>query len=321
MKAMEINSFKKLVKLSNNSIEITQLDVDMSYLKSGFLKFDFSLLTNVKELKVHGEDNYDTPLPDSLFEMVSLRKLEIIGFNLGNLTTLVSNLKNLEWLSFECSKIHSLPLSIDKLKKLEYLGLNDVNELQSIPETIGFLNSLQEMKITCSDNCASIEIPNSFGDLKNLQTLWLDNLRLRKLPLNIYKLKSLKCLTMTHNDFEFLPEGMHLLNNLHYLDLSFNKFKEYPESLCYLPQLKSIKLGGNEINYIPECLSYMSELEYLDLCNNNIDEIPDFLFEMKGLKLSIDKKTKERLPAATIKRISKNINRGGVGNNAYTISF
>ena len=63
-------------------------------------------------------------------------------------------------------------------------------------------------------DCGISTLPESIGDLKSLQTLYLDNNKLTTLPESIGNLKSLTYLDLVNNQLTTLPESIGNLTSL-----------------------------------------------------------------------------------------------------------
>jgi hypothetical protein len=98
--------------------------------------------------------------------------------------------------------------------------------LTSLPETIGQLANLQ--KIWLSGNKLS-SLPGTIGQLKSLTTLDLSYNQLSSLPVTIGELKSIQILRLNNNKLSSLPETIWELKALTYLSLSSNKLSSLPD--------------------------------------------------------------------------------------------
>ena len=108
------------------------------------------------------------------------------------------------------NQLTSLPESIEKLTKLEALGLRD-NNLTSLPESIEKLTKL-EVLVLYQNKLTSL--PESIGKLTKLGQLWLNKNKLTSLPESIGKLTKLQILELTGNKLTSLPPSIKNLNNV-----------------------------------------------------------------------------------------------------------
>mgnify|MGYP001292454222 CR=1 FL=1 len=94
-------------------------------------------------------------------------------------------------------------------------------------------------------------LPESFGQLDDLRSLYLE-----------------------WNQIESLPESFTNLNKLVNLYISNNKLTNLPEDFGNLENLFILDLGYNEINSVPSSILNLDILTYLWIFNNNITELP-----------------------------------------------
>ena len=85
-------------------------------------------------------------------------------------------------------------------------------------------------------------------------------LKLKSIPESIGNLTELEVLNLGCNELSSLPENMKNLKNLKILDLSWNNFDSIPTIITKLPSIKMIDLDHNFLKEIPE----------LDLISNKI---------------------------------------------------
>ncbi|KAF3784949.1 SUPPRESSOR OF npr1-1 CONSTITUTIVE 1 protein [Nymphaea thermarum] len=129
-----------------------------------------------------------TTLPERLGELGSLVKLDLGWTQIEKVPCSVGQLKNLrEMLMYFCQRLLRLPDSICRLSSLEVLGLDNCNELCSIPEGLGDMKSLKKIDLSWT----RIEvIPDSIGELTDLVELSLCwSKSLDSLPDSICKIK------------------------------------------------------------------------------------------------------------------------------------
>lgn len=130
-------------------------------------------------------------IPDSVFQMTSLRHLSIQGMDCdyrvtddrGNDIT-------------KCWMIIEIPSQIKNLKQLETLQLN-VNAISKIPIELAQLKDLKSLDLT--DNSGLSDIDNVVK-LENLEILSLNGCNISKMPDNIGQLKKLKSLGLAGNN-------------------------------------------------------------------------------------------------------------------------
>ncbi|XP_049931899.1 disease resistance protein RPV1-like isoform X5 [Nymphaea colorata] len=227
-----------------------------------------------------------TSLPERLGKLGSLVKLDLSWTQIEKVPCSVGQLKNLhQMLMYFCQRLLRLPDSICRLSSLEVLGLDNCNELCSIPEGLGDMKSLKKIDLSWT----RIEvIPDSIGELTDLVELSLCwSKSLDSLPDSICKLKLLKSLDLTGClSLCSLPERLGDMEKLEVLILDNTKIEIIPDSVCHLKLLK--KLDLNEclsLCSLPERLGDMEKLEKLILDNTGIEIIPDSIGQLKSLRL------------------------------------
>ena len=147
------------------------------------------------------------------------------------------------------------------------LDLSDL-ELTELPESLGQLAQLQRLDV---DNNQLTALPESLGQLAQLQTLDLDNNQLTALPESLGQLTQLQTLFLQGNPLTALPESLGQLTQLGWLDLPNNQLTTLPESLGQLTQLQWLYLENNQLTALPESLGQLTKLEVLYLNGNPLN--------------------------------------------------
>jgi internalin A len=158
-------------------------------------------------------------------------------------------------------------------------------ELTELPESIGQLPQLQTLYL--SNNKLTI-LPDSLGQLTQLTELNLSNNQLKALPHSLGQLTQLTELNLSNNQLKALPHSLGQLTQLTELNLSNNQLKALPESLGQLTQLQRLVLMKNKLSTLSGSLGQLLNLQYLDLCDNLLTTLPASfvnLVEMKELEL------------------------------------
>lgn len=101
------------------------------------------------------------------------------------------------------------------------------------------------------------ELPDSLGELTQLQELNLHNNRLTVLPKSLGQLTQLQELNLQNNRLTTLPDSLGQLTQLRSLNLQNNRLTALPNSLGKLVQLESLNLGNNPLS--PELAAAYSE--------------------------------------------------------------
>ncbi len=144
-------------------------------------------------------------------------------------------------------------ITFKKLSELtgEYIGPETVEldlrnkPLSELPDEITQLTELKYLHISYT---RLTTLPDSIGDLKNLEILDLPNNQFTEVPPAIINLTKLWGLSLERNRLRELPEFIGQLPNLRYLYLQGNKLTSVPTSLAQLEQLRTLKLDDNPLN-------------------------------------------------------------------------
>jgi internalin A len=128
------------------------------------------------------------------------------------------------------------------------------------------------------------ELPDSLGQLTQLQRLDVSRNRLTQLPDSLSSLVQLRELNLYINQFKTVPNPIARLASLQILNLGENQLIEVPEWLGRLTRLQSLDVTNNQLSIIPD-LSKLTHLESLYLYNNLLTSLPESLCELRELKI------------------------------------
>ncbi|MBF8187562.1 leucine-rich repeat domain-containing protein [Nonomuraea sp. K274] len=137
-----------------------------------------------------------------------------------------------------------------RLDRFAYLGLTD-NRLTRLPETIGRMGSLVELRLY---NNRLEALPESIGGLRRLRELHLQGNRLTRLPASIADLDELRVLDLRDNHLREVPDT--LPPGLRHLDLRNNRLRDLPATL---PPLEKLDLRWNKLDNDPKVLRGLRE--------------------------------------------------------------
>tara|TARA_B100001250_G_scaffold66877_1_gene53395 strand:- start:387 stop:1454 length:1068 start_codon:yes stop_codon:yes gene_type:complete len=141
-------------------------------------------------------------------------------------------------------------------------------------------------------------LPENFGDLNNLTSLYLEWNRISVLPESFKKLFGLTSFYINNNILSSLGDSLGNLSNLFFLDLGYNELESIPESICNLNNLGYLWLFNNNIETLPSCFCNMN-LEwdaddpggypYFAIGANILcDDVPECVSESENFELSLD---------------------------------
>ncbi|KAJ7951593.1 putative disease resistance protein (TIR-NBS-LRR class) [Quillaja saponaria] len=164
-----------------------------------------------------------------------------------------------------CKQLKNLPSDICKLKYLRKFSLSGCSKLESFPEILECMESLEHLNLKVT---GIKELPSSVYRLHKLSELVLSNCRkLEKLPGSICKLKSLILLNLSNcSNLKVFPEISETMGSLEVLVLVKTGIKELPLSIRRLPKLKTFDLDGCEyLQGLPSSICNLQCLETLSL--------------------------------------------------------
>ncbi len=154
-------------------------------------------------------------------------------------------------------------------------------KLTCLPNSIGNLKNLQRLEL--NDNHLNI-LPESFKDLKKLKYLNLNKNFFTSMPDSIGDLKELRHLELKGNHLKNIPKSLQKLNNLEQLQLRGNKFTSLPDWIGNLKNLRYLILTSNQLSNLPESFKNLNNLEHLELDGNKFTSLPDWFGSLKNLR-------------------------------------
>jgi len=158
--------------------------------------------------------------------------------------------------------------------------------LTELPETLGQLTQLQSLVL--SHNQLN-ELPEWLGKLTLLHTLNVGGNRLTTLPKWIYNLNRLHTLSLYANRLVEIPKEIQKLSTLKSLNLFNNNLQAFPEHIINLRSITDLTIGGNNFSELPNTMMSFSKMESLRIgsadTGNPLGKIPEFIRTFKSLKL------------------------------------
>jgi Leucine-rich repeat (LRR) protein len=154
-------------------------------------------------------------------------------------------------------------------------------KLTELPESLGQLTQLQSLNLS---NNRLTALPEPLGQLTQLQSLNLSGNQLAALPEPLGQLTQLQSLNLSGNQLAALPEPLGQLTQLQSLNLSGNQLATLSESLGQLTQLQSLYLSENQLTALPETLGQLSNLEMLFVLDNRLTSLPESIGNLTNLR-------------------------------------
>ena len=157
----------------------------------------------------------------------------------------------------------------------------DSEKLTELPESLGQLTQLQTLDLSRNQLTA---LPESLGQLTQLQTLSLSDNQLTEVPEWLGQLTQLQWLSFENNQLTALLASLGKLSQLRELTLSINQFTTLPASLGQLTKLTILWLYENQLTTLPDAFCQLRQLEMLHAGRNNLMSLPESLREVTQLK-------------------------------------
>nr|XP_048329835.1 disease resistance protein RGA2-like isoform X1 [Ziziphus jujuba var. spinosa]XP_048329836.1 disease resistance protein RGA2-like isoform X1 [Ziziphus jujuba var. spinosa]XP_048329838.1 disease resistance protein RGA2-like isoform X1 [Ziziphus jujuba var. spinosa]XP_048329839.1 disease resistance protein RGA2-like isoform X1 [Ziziphus jujuba var. spinosa]XP_048329840.1 disease resistance protein RGA2-like isoform X1 [Ziziphus jujuba var. spinosa]XP_048329841.1 disease resistance protein RGA len=250
-------------------------------------------LTSLRKLCVEKCPKLKTFLP-AIQHLTSLQELEIISCHEvdiygdsgdGNMWQALQSLLFLRLQ--DLPQLETLPDELQQLISLQKLTLEECKSLVVIPGWIGNLKSLRELRIKGSNKLTSL--PEGMSQLTSLQSLYISDLpQLKTLPDGLQELTSLQKLTLEEcKSLVDIPKWIGKLKSLRELRImGSDKFTSLPDGMHELTSLQSLEIRDlPQLETLPDCLQQLTSLQQLILerCKSLMD-IPEWIGNLKSLR-------------------------------------
>ncbi|XP_039135855.1 receptor-like protein EIX1 [Dioscorea cayenensis subsp. rotundata] len=232
-----------------------------------------------------------------------LRHLKLVSLSNCSMNSIPESLRDLNFASLTFMDIGSnmfdninIPEWFFRIPNLRELHMKECGLTGTIPSSVRNASSLQFLDLSYNGGISG-DMPRGFGDLCNLQSLYLDGTFMGK-SLDDFKDAFSGCINQNLNVLSFgfsslqgpLTDWLGEFRNLTILDLSSNYFySSIPTSIGRLSRLQELWLYRSALNgSIPESLGRLSGLQMLELADNNLNgSIPASLGRLSGLTFLI----------------------------------
>lgn len=259
-------------------------DVIMEHIRKGknFLTKKYATLfdedVKIESFVKKGSDKATSIVQEAIDKITAKGKkveaLKIVNKKLTEIPDILFELKDLKKLDLSENPISKIPPDIKKLTKLETLILKEC-KLTNLPDEIGELTQLQELDISSNSMMeynGQLKLGEWVGKLKNLKVLCCDYNLCFPFPDSIRQLKNLEELSLYQcsdgKEVDF-PEVITQLTSLKKLKIGSNSFRTIPQSITKLLQLEELNLGSSlcYVNELPD-LSGLTKLKTLHADGN-----------------------------------------------------
>jgi internalin A len=174
---------------------------------------------------------------------------------------------------------------LESIEQAAYEGVTELDlsgkGITALPESIGQLVNLQILDLS-SNQLSSL--PDSIKQLVNLQILSLSNNHLESLPESIGQLVNLQILSLGNNHLESLPNTIGQLINLESLYLQRNALRSLPNTIGQLVMLQTLDLDRNPLSSLPNTIGQLINLKSLYLMDNGLASLPGTIDQLINLE-------------------------------------
>ncbi|XP_030614223.1 leucine-rich repeat and calponin homology domain-containing protein 1 isoform X2 [Archocentrus centrarchus] len=178
-------------------------------------------------------------IPDSIISLQSLTSLNLSRNQLGSLPACLCGLP-LRVLNASNNKLVSLPETIGQLQSLMELDIS-CNEITALPRHIGRLKALRELNVRRNLLCV---LPEDLADLPLVKFDFSCN-KVSTIPVCYRKMKQLQSLQLENNPLQSPPAQICIKGKVHifkYLSIEACRSEKMPDSL-YLPVMGRLSLS------------------------------------------------------------------------------
>uniref|UniRef100_A0A3Q0R830 Leucine rich repeats and calponin homology domain containing 1 n=1 Tax=Amphilophus citrinellus TaxID=61819 RepID=A0A3Q0R830_AMPCI len=191
-------------------------------------------------------------IPDSIISLQSLTSLNLSRNQLGSLPACLCGLP-LRVLNASNNKLVSLPETIGQLQSLMELDIS-CNEITALPRHIGRLKALRELNVRRNLLCV---LPEDLADLPLVKFDFSCN-KVSTIPVCYRKMKQLQSLQLENNPLQSPPAQICIKGKVHifkYLSIEACRSEKMPDSL-YLPVMGRLSLSRPTTGRSVTALSY-----------------------------------------------------------------
>ncbi|KAL2611280.1 hypothetical protein R1flu_022972 [Riccia fluitans] len=245
----------------------------------------------------------------SFRKMQNLRYLQVSDFTKISEGSFGS-LESLKKLMLECARLERLPDSICRLRELHMMELLNCRNLEELPIDIGCLENIQSLiiKNPWGGRGKLQSLPDSPGNLRNLQRLSVENTYVKELPSSIGDLQCLEQLTVSNKQLQELPASLGRLEKLQELEVGFSDLKEFPAWIGDLESLERLTVCSTRLQGLPSRLGDLRGLKSLVVRSEALEDSPFSLSRLQSLEdLVLITQRLERLPDnwANLKKLQR----------------
>jgi internalin A len=283
--------------------------LDLSYTQLSDIPEEVYSLEDLESLFLSGNDI--RVIPERLHNLANLKLVDVVGNPIERCAGIAGLI--LDWQGYLRLRATIQSTAVIRL----YLDMTrDVGQASDLLQ-IGRLTALRSLYVTGDYDRPVTEavlapMVSGIGELKNLQHLEFDGVRMQTLPEPIKRLKSLHTLVVANGGLPEVPRWISDLTALRTLDLRSNEISGLPDTAGKMVSLERLVLSKNPLADFPEPIFRMKALEGLVLSARDgsayIREIPPEIVALENLKqLDIDGHPIETPPPEVVDRGAESV--------------
>jgi len=202
------------------------------------------------------------------------------------------NMESLNWKNYRYTSMEEIQAA--NPKDIRFLSLGNA-EFVKLPELLFTFQNLEELDISWHSygiNAKKLPLSEIQADIslwRNLRKFHIAGATIESLPETLGELQNLEHLSITNCDLEYTPNSIWKLPKLKYLWLSSNRLRSIPEGID-LPELQNISLEKNQLQTLPESLAKQPKLKKIGLEDNSLESLPQAFNEIEAVELSLEDK-------------------------------
>jgi len=224
-------------------------------------------------------NNNLTSLPSSLKKLDNLKTISLNGNNLDSIPEFLTELKSLQNFGFGDKDVNYYRANMDIIKKLREMKVS----IPRLPPIFWFYyreipeHLIELLPQICSRRSPRLIIDATIPETEDFYVYVEENKivgfnivnqYIKNLPDNFGDFRDLKFLNLTRNKISSLPSSIGNCVNLEVVNLSNNQVTELPDTFRNLTLIKNLNLSNNKFTEIPTQLWALKDLTELDLSNN-----------------------------------------------------
>lgn len=224
-------------------------------------------------------NNNLTSLPSSLKKLDNLKTISLNGNNLDSIPEFLTELKSLQNFGFGDKDVNYYRANMDIIKKLREMKVS----IPRLPPIFWFYyreipeHLIELLPQICSRRSPRLIIDATIPETEDFYVYMEENKivgfnivnqYIKNLPDNFGDFRDLKFLNLTRNKISSLPSSIGNCVNLEVVNLSNNQVTELPDTFRNLTLIKNLNLSNNKFTEIPTQLWALKDLTELDLSNN-----------------------------------------------------